>query len=116
LLIVATVAFPVLQDTELVRSCVLVSLKVPVAVNCCVVPRGIDADGGFTLMDTTTAGVTVRSVLPLTEPAVAVIVVEPCAVAVARPCAPCTLLIEATLAAEELHVADVVRSCMLPSV
>ena len=76
----------------------------------------MDADGGFTLMDTTTAGVTVRRVPPLSEFAVAVIVLEPTVMVVVKPCIPCTLPIEATLAAEELHVAEVVRSCVLPSV
>ena len=38
LLIVATVAWDELHRTEAVRSCVLVSLKVPVAVNCLLVP------------------------------------------------------------------------------
>ena len=59
LLIVATVPSPALQDTELVRSCVLLSLNVPVAVNCWVAPIGMDADAGFTFMETITAGVTV---------------------------------------------------------
>ena len=79
-------------------------------------PRGMDADGGSMLMDTITAGVTVRSVLPLTEFAVAVIVLEPCVEEVTRPCMPCASLIEATLSAEEFHVEEVVRSCVLPSV
>ena len=76
----------------------------------------MDADDGLMLMDTITAGVTVARVLPLMEFAVAVIVLEPTVIEVARPCIPCTLLIEATLAAEEFHVAEAVRSCVLPSV
>ena len=50
-------------------------------------------------------------VLPEMLPALAVIVVWPVASEVARP--PATTL--ATLAAEEVHVTDDVRFCVLPS-
>lgn len=51
LLIVATLVFDELQVTELVRSPVLPSVNVPVAMNCCVVPLGIERLLGVTLME-----------------------------------------------------------------
>jgi hypothetical protein len=70
-LIVATVVLNELQVTELVRFWVLLSLNVPVAVNCCVVPLGIEELAGVTAMDTSVAGVTVSVVEPVTLPEVA---------------------------------------------
>jgi len=60
-------------------------------------------------MDTTTAGVTVIKDVPPTEFAVAVIVVEPIADDVASPHIFWALLIEATLPADDVHVAEAVR-------
>jgi hypothetical protein len=51
-LIVARVVSDELQVTEVVRSWVLPSLKVAVAVNCCVAPSEIDELVGETLTDT----------------------------------------------------------------
>src|SRR6202012_1386763 len=51
------------QVTEVVRFCVLLSLNVPVAVNCCVAPFAIDGDAGVTAIDRSVAaaaGLTVR--------------------------------------------------------
>src|ERR1035441_1094319 len=48
------VATPVVADaqvTEAVRSCVLLSLKVPVAVNCRVAPLAIEGLAGVTAID-----------------------------------------------------------------
>ena len=59
------------QVTELVRFCVVPSLKVPVAVNCSVFPMAIEGFAGVTAMDANVAGVTVSVVLPETEPEVA---------------------------------------------
>ncbi len=70
-LIVATVVVNELQVTESVRFCVLVSLNVPVAVNCCVVPLGIEGLVGVTAIDTSVAAVTVSVVEPVTLPDVA---------------------------------------------
>jgi hypothetical protein len=66
---------------------------------------------GVTAMDASVAAVTVSVVLPEMEPEVARIVVEPAPTAVARP----AVLIVATVPAEELHVAVLVRSCVVPS-
>jgi hypothetical protein len=51
----------------------------------------------------------------LIAPDVALIVVVPTPAAVAKPCEPDALLIVATPGADELHVAVLVRVCVLPS-
>jgi hypothetical protein len=111
-LIVATVAAEELHVAVLVRFCVLASVYVPVAVNCCVLPLAIDGFAGVTAIDTNVAAVTVSVVLPETLPEVAWMVVDPAPTALARP----AVLIVATVAAEELHVAVLVRFCVLASV
>ena len=63
----------------------LPSVNVPVAVNCCFVPSAIDGLGGVTAMDASAAAVTVNVVVPVTEPEVAVIIVEPVLTLVAKP-------------------------------
>jgi hypothetical protein len=55
-LIVATAVFVELQVTVLVRFCLLLSLYVPVAVNCCVMPATIEGFAGVTASDTNVAG------------------------------------------------------------
>lgn len=70
---------------------------------------------GVTAMETSVAAVTVSVVDPDTGPEVAKIVVEPTPADVARPFDAAALLMLATLAAEVLQVAEVVRSWVLPS-
>jgi hypothetical protein len=70
---------------------------------------------GVTARDTSVAGVTVRVVDPERPPDVAVMVVEPAFTEVASPMDPDAMLMVATEAADELQVADVVRSCVVPS-
>jgi hypothetical protein len=115
LLIVATPALDELQVTWVVRSCFVLSLKVPVAVNCWVSPSGRLGLAGVTAIVDRVAAVTVSVVLPETPPKVAVIVVVPAATDVAKPCEPPALLIVATPAAEELQATWVVRSCVVKS-
>src|SRR6266568_3462706 len=55
LLIVATPAAEELQVTWVVRSCVVLSLKVPVAVNCWVNPSGRPGLVGVTAIETRVA-------------------------------------------------------------
>ena len=62
-------------------------------------------------MDTSVAAVTVRVVLPLMLPELAWMVVEPVPTEVAKP----ALLMVTTVRAEELHVAVLVKFCVLPS-
>ena len=116
LLTVAPDVFEEPHVTELLRSCVLPSLKVPVAVSCCVVPKAIDGFVGVTASDVSTAAVTVSVVLPLMLLAgsVAVIVAEPTDTLIARPSLPDALL---TVAApdEELQVTELVRFWVLAS-
>src|SRR6266849_7424710 len=71
---VTTVVSLELQVTELVTSCVLPSVYVPVALNCWAVPLTIDAFAGFIATEDTTAGVTVNAPMPATLPEVAVMV------------------------------------------
>ena len=70
----ATVVVPDVQVTSAVKSWVVVSEKVPVAVNCSEVPSAIDGGGffGVTASDVSIASVTVSVVVPFTVPSVAV--------------------------------------------
>jgi hypothetical protein len=109
LLIVATDVADELQVTDAVRSCVLLSEKIPVAVNCSDVPMAIPGLVGVTEMDASVAAVTVRFVKPEIVPKVAVMVVTPAAAEEAFPLEPAVLLIAAIDAADEYHVTDDVR-------
>jgi hypothetical protein len=111
LLIVATVAVAD-AHTALLSTCVELSLNVPVAVNCCVAPLVIEGFAGVTAIDTSVAGVTVSSVAPVMLPTVAEIVEVPVPTVVARPV---FTPIVATVVSEDDHVADAVRSCVVPS-
>jgi hypothetical protein len=90
---------------------VVPSLKVPVAVNCCVAPLAIDGFAGVTAIDCNVAAVTVSKVEPLIDDDVAVIVEVPTPAPVARPAA----LIVAVVVVPELHVTVLVRFCVVPS-
>src|SRR5512144_1193948 len=110
LLTAATAGSAELQVTDAVRSCLVLSEKIPVAVNCLVVPIAILGLAGVTSIDTSVADVTVRVVLPVTVPDVAVIRVEPAATDVVWPLEPDVLLTAATAGSDELQVTEVVRS------
>jgi len=77
-----------------------------VAVSCTVVPLAIEGFGGVTVIDVSTAGVTVTVVVPDTPARVAVMVVIPTPVPVTRA----ALLTAATVGSDEIHVTDAVRS------
>lgn len=81
------------------------------AVNCCVLPAAIEGFAGVTAIEARTGEITVSVVVPCTVPETAVIVVLP----VMTPLASPAELIVATVGADELHVADAVKSCVLPS-
>ena len=104
------------QVTVELRSCVLPSLNVPVAINCCVVPNATEGFAGVTAIDCRIAAVTLIVVLPLIVPAVATIWVEPVPVLDTNPAVFARLLIVATVVAFELHCTVLVTSCVLPSV
>src|SRR5690348_470826 len=113
---VATVVSLDDHDTVLVRFCVVLSLNVPVAVNCCVVPKATEESAGVIAMERSTAAVTVRVVDPDTLPEVAATVVVPIPTLVARPCDPAVLLTLATLGLLETHCTVVVMFWVEPSV
>lgn len=115
LLMAATAAVDDFHITVVVRSCVVLSEYVPVAVNCCVVPGAMLGFVGFTAIDTSVAEVAVSEVEPDMLPDVAVIVVEPVATKVANPLEPAALLMAATAVADELQVTVVVTSCVVLS-
>jgi hypothetical protein len=73
-LIVATPLADELQATDVVRFWVVPSLKVPVAVNCCVVPATIDGLAGVTASDVSVGlpGGTTVTVVVAVAPKVAV--------------------------------------------
>jgi len=108
--IVATPVLLELQVTDPVMFNVLLSLYVPVAVNCCVPPFAIEGFAGVTAIDTSTA-VTVNGVDPLILPSVAWIVVLPVNTPLARPVA----LIVATDVLLDPQVTELVRFCVLLS-
>jgi hypothetical protein len=108
LLIVAVVVFDDAHVTLAVRFCVELSLYVPVAVNCCVLPAATDGFTGVTAIDTNVALVTVSVVLPEMAPLVAEIVVLPAFSADAKP----ALLIVAVVVLDDAHVALAVRFCV----
>lgn len=116
LLMVAVVRVSLDHVTALLRSCVLPSVNVPVAANCCIVPSASVGVAGPMVSDTSAAEVTVSVVLPLTVPALAVMVAAPCPSLLATPCVPDALLIVATVVVSELHCTVPVMFCMLPSV
>jgi hypothetical protein len=84
---------------------VVPSLKVPVAVNCCVAPFTIEGFAGVTAIDCNVAAVTVSPVEPTMDDDVAEIVEMPTPAPVARPVA----VIVAAAVFDEVHVALVVR-------
>lgn len=86
LLMGATVPLEVVQVAVPVRSEVVPSEYVPVAVNCWFVPRGMEGLAGATAIETSCADDrTVRLAVPLIVPTVAVMVVVPAPAGVATP-------------------------------
>jgi len=115
LLTVATASNEELQVTDAVRSWLVLSDMIPVAVNCRVVPTAMLGFVGAIWIDDSVAGVTVRVVLSEIVPDVAEMTVEPAAKAVARPLEPAVLLTEATVVSLELQVTDAVMSWVVLS-
>jgi hypothetical protein len=112
LLMVTTEVVAELHCTVSVTFCVLPSVKVPVAENCMVVPRGIVGIAGVMAMLTSVAGFTVSAVEPMTDPSAAVTLVLPTAALAATPCAFTVAMLEFPV----LQATDVVMSNVLPSV
>ena len=115
LLTAATVGSEELHVTLVVRVWVELSEKTPTAVNWVWRPLGTLGVAGVTPMDMSVAAVTVSVADPDTLPSVAVIVSDPWPVAVARPLDPVALLTAATLVAEDVQLAELVRFCVVLS-
>src|ERR1700693_5028212 len=75
-------------------------------------PKGRDSVDGIMFTETGTAGITVRFAVPVTVPEVALIVAVPSTLASAAP----PTLTGTVAGADEIHVADCVRFCVVPSV
>jgi hypothetical protein len=106
--IVATLVVCEVHVTEPVKFCVELSENVPVAVNCSVALFAIEGFAGVTAIDTSVAAVTVSSVVPLTAPEVASMLLIPVPTPVANPPA----VIVAMLVVCELQVTDPVKFCV----
>ena len=81
-------------------------------MNCCVFPAAALAELGDTAIKTSTGGPTVSTAELWMVPDAAVMFAAPIAMPTASPFDPT----EATVGVSEVHVADPVRSCVLPSV
>lgn len=83
----------------------------PVAVNWSVSPTPIDALAEVTVTETSRGELTVRALVPLILPWVAVITADPLDFPVVRP----LFVIDATAGLETLHVTELLRFWVLPS-
>jgi len=84
---------------------------VPVAVNCCVAPALIEAAEGVTAIDCNVFVTVNTAAGDVTEPSVAVMLLEPALTPVARPAA----LIVATEVVPDVQVTELVIFAVLPS-
>ncbi len=111
-LIDATVGAEEIQSTDDVKSWIDVSEKVPIAINCCVLPRGMAVFVGVIVNDVRIAGVTVSVAdVETTELYVAKMAVVPVLTEVTSPFVPDVLNV-ATVLTEDIHVTQGVRSCL----
>ena len=94
------------HETELVRSSRLPSENVPIAENCCELPREIEIPEGEIDNVIKTGELTTSGLDPLMAPDVALIFAPPTDTAVAKP--PGAIV--ATVGVPELHAADAVTS------
>lgn len=111
-LMLATVALELAQMAAFVRSWLLPSLKVPVALNCALVPLAIEEFVALIAIDCNVAAVTVSvTVLDVIPPCEAVMVVDPAPTPLAKPLA----LTITTDAFEELQLTELVIFWVEPS-
>ena len=108
---VALPGVPEAHVTDEVRFSVVLSEKVPVAVNCWVSPLATDGSAGITDMETRLAEVIVNVVEPEMSPSVAVIEEVPAPAPVARP--PAVMV--ALPGVPDAQVTEEVRSWVDPS-
>jgi hypothetical protein len=104
------------HDASSVRSCVVLSVYLPVAVNACVVPFAMVGVAGVSSIETSVAVVTVNWVTAETPLSVAEMVTTPSVAPCANPSVAAELLMVATAGFEEFQATDVVRGCVLASV
>lgn len=109
---VTAAALVELQVALKLMSCVDPSLNVAVATNCLTTPSGMLLLAGVTASETMVALVIVKVADPDIEPDEAAIDVVPGETAVTTP----VLLTDATPGCEELHITELVTSCIVPSV
>ena len=107
---IATAGLDDFHSTNRVMSCVVLSLKVPVAVNCLLASSGMVELTGAIASETRIALVTVTEAVPEIEPELAVTVDVPAPIAVPSP----VELTVRTLFALDDHWTDV-STCVLPS-
>ena len=100
------------QVTELVKSCVLPSVRVPIALSCIVLPRGMLSLLADMAIATSVAGDVLKFALPVMFEDVAETAVVPTDLARTEP----PLLTEITFGAELAHVTDPVMSFVVLSV
>ena len=111
-LMLATVGLELAQMDAFVRSWVLPSLKVPVALNCTLVPLAIEELVVLIVIDCNVAAVTVSAtVLDVTPPCEAVTVAVPVPTPLAKPLP----LIETADVFEEFQLTEFVRFWVEPS-
>jgi hypothetical protein len=112
---VAAVVADEAQVTDVVRLYVVLSVKIPVAANCCVVPLAMVFAAGVTVMETSAAVVTVNVAVLLIPPKVALIIVVPWPTEVARPRLPAAFETVAAAVFTEPQVTLPLRSCVVVS-
>jgi len=115
LLIVAMPVLAELQTADAVRSCVVLFVNKPVAVNVSEAPFAMVGLLGVTVIDSSVAAVIVSVVDPDMLPDNAVNVMVPVVTDVADPAEPAALLIVAMPGFDELQVTAVVKSCVVVS-
>lgn len=95
-----------------VRFWLVPSVKLPVAVNCCEAPAETVGFNGDIARETSWAGPTRATVVPVIPAEMAVSEEEPIAFVVAKP----ILEMVSTFGLDDFHVAIGVKSCVVPSV
>jgi hypothetical protein len=99
------------HTTDVVRSCVVPSAYVPVAVNCFVLPSATEGFDGPTAIELSEAAVIVTVICAVVEPELAVTVAVPTVYAVARPLE----FTDTTPTDEDVHVTVVLMFAVEPS-
>lgn len=113
--IAATLTLEDVHTASFVRFSVVPSLKLPVSVKRSELPSAMLGLAGVIVSEVSAAAVTESVAVPTCPEKNAVIVALPAASPVASPLLPTMSLTVAIDAGDEVHEADCVRSCVLPS-